>query len=94
VTASTAASWWQKAEEEEGAPWGEGGLLPFIVGGGGWKRVAQVAARDGGGSEIGGAVERWRPQSECCQHGRHRYSDSVADERGPRGFLFFPNYPN
>jgi hypothetical protein len=71
-----------------------GGVLPFIAGRGGWKRAAQVAAGSGGGGETGGAAERRWPWSERGQHGRHRYSDSVVDERGPCGFLFFPNYPN
>jgi hypothetical protein len=56
--------------------------------------VAQVAAGSGGGGETGGAAERRWPWSERGQLGRHRYSDSVVDERGPCGFLFFPNYPN
>jgi hypothetical protein len=36
VTASTAVQWRQKVEEEEGAPRGGGGLLPFIADGGDW----------------------------------------------------------
>jgi hypothetical protein len=73
---------------------GGGGSLPFIAGGGGWKKAAQVAALGGGSGAIEAAVEHQRPRSECGWHGRLRYSDSVADERGSRGFLFFPNYSN
>jgi hypothetical protein len=42
----------------------------------------------------GGVTEQQQPWSERGRHGRSHYSDSVADERGPRGFLFFLNYPN
>jgi hypothetical protein len=54
--------------------------------------VAQVAA--GGGGETGGTAERRRPRSECDRHGQCCYSISADDERVPRGFLFFLNYPN
>jgi hypothetical protein len=67
-------------------------LLPFIAGGGDWKTATQVVA--GGGGETRGTEEWQCPRSERGRHGRHRYSDSVADERGPRGFQFFLNYPN
>jgi hypothetical protein len=40
---------------------GRGGLLFFIAGGGGWKRVAQVAAGGSGIGETGGAAEQWQP---------------------------------
>jgi hypothetical protein len=77
-------------EEEEGTP--QGGVLPFIGGRDGWKRAAQVVA--GGGGETGGMVERRPPRSDRAWHGRRRYSDSVADKRGPHSFVFFLNYPN
>jgi hypothetical protein len=56
--------------------------------------VAQVAAGGDGKGETGGTVEWQRPWSERGWHGRRRYLHSVADERGPRDFLFFLNYPN
>jgi hypothetical protein len=73
---------------------GRGGVLFFIAGGGGWKRVAQVAAGGSGIGETGGAAEQWQPQSKRGRHRRCRYSDNVADERGPHSFLFSLNYPN
>jgi hypothetical protein len=56
--------------------------------------MAQVAAGGGGGGETEGAVERRWPWSKRGRHGWHRFSNSVADKRGPHDFLFFPNYPN
>jgi hypothetical protein len=73
---------------------GGGGLLPFIAGGGGWKRAAEVVVDGGGSGETGGGAEWQWSQSEHGRNGRRRYLESVADERGPRGFLFFLNYPN
>jgi hypothetical protein len=69
---------------------GGGGVAPFYSRHcAGSKRGTQVAAGGGGDGETRGAAERRWTWSECGWHGQRRYSDSVADERGPRGFLFF-----
>jgi hypothetical protein len=72
--------------------WGGGGVAPFYSR---QRRLEKGGVSGGrGGGETGGATEWQWPRSERGQHRRRRYFYSVADERGPRGFLFFLNYPN
>jgi hypothetical protein len=50
--------------------------------------AARVATGGGRTATKPGAAEWRRPQSECGRHRWRRCSDRVADERGPRGFIF------
>jgi hypothetical protein len=67
---------------------------PFMAAGGGWQWAARVAVGGGRAVAKSGAAERRQPWLELCRHGRCHCWDRVADERGPRGFVIFLNYPN
>jgi hypothetical protein len=71
-----------------------GGGDPFIAAGGGWQWWRELW------SGTVAALNQWAQQSgighdlKAVSAGRRHCSDRVADDWGPRGFVFSQNYPN
>jgi hypothetical protein len=70
------------------------GGAPFIATEDGWQWRRELRP----GAVV--ALNLWAPQNgggsgpKVVNVGGHRCSDRAADNRGPRSFVFSPNYPN
>jgi hypothetical protein len=86
---TVASKWWrwEKGVDPQGGD-------PFIAAGGGWQWWRELW------SGMVAALNQWAQQSgighdlKAVSAGRRHCSDRVADDWGPRGFVFSQNYPN